>query len=153
MNRVSDTNRVPINQKVRARYEATPTLSTTLESLVANEQGEKKRVATEGLLWLLRGLSFTCKALENAQANASEELSAAFTKSYENTLKKFHNFVVKGIFAVRSQSRISDATMRSSRLLIGGYESLSIPCGLLCQTCRRPFGWYPCYSRKAQRGP
>ncbi|KJA20023.1 hypothetical protein HYPSUDRAFT_43628 [Hypholoma sublateritium FD-334 SS-4] len=86
--------------KVRARYEATPTLSATLESLVANEQGEKKRVATEGLLWLLRGLSFTCKALENAQANASEELSAAFTKSYENTLKKFHNFVVKGIFAV-----------------------------------------------------
>ncbi|KAF8198061.1 glycolipid transfer protein domain-containing protein [Pholiota molesta] len=86
--------------KVRTRYEATPTLSQTLESLVENEKGEKKRVATEGLLWLLRGLSFTCQALQNAQANASEELSAAFTKSYENTLKKFHNFVVKGIFAV-----------------------------------------------------
>ncbi|KAJ7051821.1 glycolipid transfer protein domain-containing protein [Mycena amicta] len=61
---------------------------------------EKKRTATEGLLWLLRGLSFTCKALQNAQANKKEELSAAFTKSYENTLKKFHNFVVKGIFSV-----------------------------------------------------
>ena len=66
-----------------------------------NEKNEKKRVATEGLLWLLRGLSFTCQALQNAQANLSEELSTAFTKSYENTLKKFHNFVVKGIFAVR----------------------------------------------------
>lgn len=65
-----------------------------------NEKGEKKRVATEGLLWLLRGLSFTCKALQNSQSNPGEELSAAFTKSYENTLKKFHNFVVKGIFAV-----------------------------------------------------
>ncbi|KAH9485081.1 Glycolipid transfer protein B [Psilocybe cubensis] len=86
--------------KVRARYQATPTLSGTLESLVENEKGEKKRTATEGLLWLLRGLSFTCKALQNAQSNKSEELAAAFTKSYENTLKKFHNFVVKGIFSV-----------------------------------------------------
>ncbi|KAF8971092.1 glycolipid transfer protein domain-containing protein [Flammula alnicola] len=86
--------------KVRTRYEATPTLSATLESLVENEKGEKKRVATEGLLWLLRGLSFTCKALQNSQSNKSEELSTAFTKSYEITLKKFHNFVVKGIFAV-----------------------------------------------------
>jgi len=86
--------------KVRARYEATPALSSTLELLVKNEQGEKKRTATEGLLWLLRGLSFTCKALQNAQSNKSEELSAAFTKSYDSTLKKFHNFVVKGIFSV-----------------------------------------------------
>ncbi|THH17872.1 hypothetical protein EW146_g3012 [Bondarzewia mesenterica] len=86
--------------KVRARYDATPALSDTLERLVENEKGEKKRTATEGLMWLLRGLSFTCKALQNAQANQSEELSAAFSKSYEVTLKKFHNFVVKGIFAV-----------------------------------------------------
>jgi len=85
--------------KVRARYQATPTLSATLESLVENEKGEKKRTATEGLLWLLRGLSFTCKALENTQSKGSE-LSAAFTQSYEGTLKKFHNFVVKGLFSV-----------------------------------------------------
>ena len=65
-----------------------------------NEKGEKKRTATEGLMWLLRGLAFTCKALQIAQADASAELSAAFTQGYEATLKKFHNFVVKGIFAV-----------------------------------------------------
>ncbi|KAF7357841.1 Glycolipid transfer protein [Mycena venus] len=86
--------------KVRTRYDAAPALSGTLEKLVENEKGEKKRTATEGLMWLLRGLSFTCKALQNAQANKTEELSAAFTKSYEGTLKKFHNFVVKGIFSV-----------------------------------------------------
>ncbi|KAH8995758.1 het-c2 protein [Lactarius akahatsu] len=86
--------------KVRARYDETPTLSNTLEKLVENEKGEKKRKATEGLLWLLRGLSFTCKALQNAQANASEELAAAFAKAYDVTLKGFHNFVVKGIFSV-----------------------------------------------------
>lgn len=54
-----------------------------------------------GLMWLLRGLSFTCKALRNAQDNKPEELSVAFTKSYEKTLKQFHNFVVKGVFSVR----------------------------------------------------
>lgn len=68
--------------------------------MVENEKGEKKRTATEGLMWLLRGLSFTCKALEGAQADKKQELSAAFLTSYEDTLKKFHNFVVKGIFAV-----------------------------------------------------
>lgn len=52
-------------------------------------------------MWLLRGLSFTGNALSNAQKNTSEELSAAFNKSYEGTLKPHHNFVVKGIFAVR----------------------------------------------------
>ncbi|KAF8915602.1 glycolipid transfer protein domain-containing protein [Mucidula mucida] len=86
--------------KLRTRYDAAPSQSATLEQLVENEKGEKKRTATEGLMWLLRGLSFTCKALQNAQANKSEELAAAFTKSYEVTLKKFHNFVVKGIFGV-----------------------------------------------------
>jgi len=86
--------------KVRARYDAAPAQSGTLELLVENEKGEKKRTATEGLMWLLRGLSFTCKALQNSQANKTEELAAAFGNSYEATLKKHHNFVVKGIFAV-----------------------------------------------------
>ncbi|KAJ7212949.1 glycolipid transfer protein [Mycena pura] len=86
--------------KVRARYDAAPALSDTLEKLVENEKGEKKRTATEGLMWLLRGLAFTCKALQNAQENKTEELAAAFTKSYEGTLKKFHNFIVKGVFSV-----------------------------------------------------
>lgn len=89
-------------QKVRARYEAATDKSSTLEQLVINEQGEKKRTATEGLLWLLRGLSFTCKSLQNSQNNKTEELSAAFTKGYEASLKKHHNFVVKGVFAVRT---------------------------------------------------
>jgi hypothetical protein len=88
-------------QKVRARYASHPTESTTLESLVKNEfDAGKKRPASEGLMWLLRGLSFTCQALQNSQKDSSSELSTAFTKSYEATLKQHHNFVVKGVFAV-----------------------------------------------------
>ena len=43
-----------ISQKIRARFLATPDKSATLESLLENEKGEKKRTATEGLLWLTR---------------------------------------------------------------------------------------------------
>ncbi|KZT29168.1 glycolipid transfer protein [Neolentinus lepideus HHB14362 ss-1] len=87
-------------EKVRGRYNSAPAQSTTLEQLVEGEKGEKKRTATEGLMWLLRGLSFTCKGLQNVQNNKSEEISVAFTKGYEVTLKKYHNFVVKGVFSV-----------------------------------------------------
>lgn len=51
-------------------------------------------------MWLLRGLSFTCKALQNTQANKTQELSAAFTASYEATLKKFHGILIRPVFTV-----------------------------------------------------
>ncbi|TKA56268.1 hypothetical protein B0A53_01560 [Rhodotorula sp. CCFEE 5036] len=86
--------------KIRTRYEAAPAQSATLEQLVENEKGEKKRTATEGLLWLLRGLKFTQVALARSQADKTEELSVSFSKSYEETLKKYHSFVVKPIFAL-----------------------------------------------------
>ena len=87
-------------KKLRTRYEAAPTKSDTLENLVINEKAEGKNTATEGLMWLLRGLSFTCQALIKAQSDAAKELAAAFTDSYGETLSKYHNFVVKGIFKV-----------------------------------------------------
>ena len=66
------------SQKVRKRYNEKPTLSETLELLVKNERAEKKKEATEGLLWLLRGQSFTCKALQNVQNNPLEEIAPSF---------------------------------------------------------------------------
>lgn len=87
-------------QKVRARYDAAPDLSGTLERLVENERGEKKRTATEGLMWLLRGLSFTCKALQISQSNKTQELSVSFSSSYEATLKKFHGILIRPVFTV-----------------------------------------------------
>lgn len=89
-----------ISQKVRTRYNAHSAQSATLELLIYNERSEKKQPATDGLMWLLRGLAFTYKALRAAQADAQAELSKAFTSGYEATLKHYHNFVVKGIFSV-----------------------------------------------------
>ncbi|KAI9281885.1 glycolipid transfer protein domain-containing protein [Sporodiniella umbellata] len=75
-------------KKIRERYLSNPTANNTLEELTKNESSEKKRVATEGLLWL--------SSLENP----TEELTASFTKAYEKTLKKHHNFVVRPVFAL-----------------------------------------------------
>lgn len=84
-----------MEQKVRARYDAAPEISSTLELLVVNEKNEKKRTATEGLMWMLRGLSFTCTALKNSQANDKTELSTAFASSYDTTLKEHHPFLLR----------------------------------------------------------
>ncbi|KAH0830116.1 het-c2 protein [Lanmaoa asiatica] len=86
--------------KVRTRYLAHPAQSTTLELLIHNEQSEKKRPATEGLMWLIRGLLFTYKALHTAQSDPNTELAKAFTKGYEASLRQYHNFIVRGIFSV-----------------------------------------------------
>jgi hypothetical protein len=50
---------------------------------------------------LLSGLSFTRLALQNSYDNQNQELKDSFTNSYDQTLKKHHNFVVKGIFSVK----------------------------------------------------
>jgi hypothetical protein len=100
-------------------------LSGSLQALVVNERAEKKNTATEGLMWLLRGLSFTCQALEAAQSNEKEELSVSFTKGYEVTLKKYHNFVVKGIFSVRIVTR--SRKVSDHRPYKGCHEGMPVP--------------------------
>lgn len=91
-------------QKVRDRLLASPEQSRTLELLVTNEgkpgEAGKKRPATEGLMWLLRGLDFTAQALRRSLTHQNEELSVSFTKAYEGSLRQYHNFVVKGAFAL-----------------------------------------------------
>lgn len=115
-------------KKIRDRQTAVPDKSATLQELVLAEQTEKKKTATEGLLWLLRGLEFTSKALRHNVENPNEELATSFQHSYDGTLKKHHNFVVKGIFTVALKATpyrkdfyekigTEDATGKDDRLL------------------------------------
>ncbi|KAG6375755.1 glycolipid transfer protein domain-containing protein [Boletus reticuloceps] len=86
--------------KVRTRYLSNPTKSATLELLTLNEQSEKKNTATEGMMWLFRGLSFTQQSLHTAQSDSKIELSKAFEKGYGDSLGKHHNFIVRGVFSL-----------------------------------------------------
>ena len=75
-----------------------PLESETLQELVQNELKTKKHTASEGLLWLTRGLDFTAQALRKNIDSPSEELSASFRDSYGKTLKQHHSFLVKPVF-------------------------------------------------------
>ncbi|KAK3984050.1 het-c2S [Cladorrhinum sp. PSN332] len=85
-------------QKIRARQLAAPIESENLQDLVRNELKSKSHKATEGLVWLVRGLEFTCLALSKNVAG-TEELSESFRGSYSATLKPHHSFLIKPIFS------------------------------------------------------
>jgi len=86
-------------KKVRDRQLAAPLESETLQDLVRNELKTKKHTATEGLVWLLRGLDFTAQGLRHNLEHPSEELSVSFRHAYGNTLSKYHSFLIKPIFS------------------------------------------------------
>jgi len=85
-------------KKVRDRQLAAPAESETLQELVRNELKTKKHTASEGLLWLNRGLDFTAQALRK-NVDSDEELSTSFREAYGNTLKQHHSFLIKPIFS------------------------------------------------------
>ncbi|GMM27892.1 hypothetical protein DAMA08_006080 [Martiniozyma asiatica (nom. inval.)] len=84
--------------KVRTKYLSEPDKCATLQQLILTEVSQGKKTATQGLLWLTRGLQFTCNAIQKLLANEDWELSKCFEKSYSETLSKFHSFVVKPVF-------------------------------------------------------
>jgi len=86
-------------KKIRDRQLAAPGESSTLQSLVKAELATKKHTATEGLLWLNRGLDFTAQALRRNIDESTEELADSFRSAYSGTLKPHHSFVVKPIFS------------------------------------------------------
>lgn len=96
-------------KKVRDRQLASPGTSGNLQGLCKAELASKSHKATEGLLWLVRGLDFTAQALRadltnNAGLAVSEEkpkkeLADSFRDAYKNTLAPHHSFMVKPIFS------------------------------------------------------
>ncbi|KAI5295407.1 hypothetical protein KEM55_006197 [Ascosphaera atra] len=86
-------------QKIRDYQLNHVAVSTTLQSLSTDERRQKKKTATEGLLWLIRGLDFTAASLRRNLAHPAEELSDSFRAAYGETLKPYHSFIVKPIFS------------------------------------------------------
>ncbi|KAK0388649.1 hypothetical protein NLU13_4892 [Sarocladium strictum] len=86
-------------KKIRDRQLAAPAESENIQDLCRNELKTKKHTATEGLLWLVRGLEFTSIALSQNLAKSNEELADSFRSAYGSTLKPHHSFLVKPIFS------------------------------------------------------
>ncbi|KAK9478143.1 glycolipid transfer protein domain-containing protein [Lipomyces japonicus] len=84
-------------KKIRDRQLANPAVSTTLQDIVISEKVEKNKTATQGLLWLTRGLEFTAVALRR-NVSSNEELTDSFTAAYSEILIKFHSILVRPVF-------------------------------------------------------
>ncbi|KDQ57281.1 hypothetical protein JAAARDRAFT_131442 [Jaapia argillacea MUCL 33604] len=85
---------------VRGRYTSTGESSTTLEKLVIVESKEQHRHATGCLVRLMRGLAFTCQALQNALNDRRSELHVCFKRSYDVTLRQHHSFIIRSVVTV-----------------------------------------------------
>lgn len=86
-------------KKIQARFDALgPETGRSIQQLVLSEATQKNKDATQGLLWLTRGLRFTLTAMQRSIQNPDEELSVSFTKAYSETLSKYHSMFVKPIF-------------------------------------------------------
>ncbi|KAJ3084371.1 glycolipid transfer protein [Rhizoclosmatium globosum] len=86
--------------KVQTKAAENPAVFTTLESFVKAELAEKKRPASEGLLWLKRALELIAIALRRSFNNPSEELSVSFGEAYKVALGPFHSFLIRPVFSM-----------------------------------------------------
>lgn len=85
--------------KVSSKFLSDPINCGTLQKLILTEIKEGgKKTATQGLLWLTRGLQFTAVAMRKCIENADWELSKCFEKSYSETLTKYHSMLIRPIF-------------------------------------------------------
>lgn len=85
-------------EKVRAKLLSDPANAATLQGLVLSEAGTKDKKATQGLLWLSRGLQFTAQAMRETVDNPLKEMTVTFTDAYTKTLAQYHGMLVKPIF-------------------------------------------------------
>ncbi|KAI1722706.1 glycolipid transfer protein (GLTP) domain-containing protein [Ditylenchus destructor] len=96
--------------KVRTKYESDKENLKYVQNLVdvdlAQNNG-KMGLATEGLLWLKRGLEFMLEMLRllvkeyngtPSEKQRSENMTKILNEAYEKSLKRHHNFVSKQLF-------------------------------------------------------
>uniref|UniRef100_A0AC35TS93 GLTP domain-containing protein n=1 Tax=Rhabditophanes sp. KR3021 TaxID=114890 RepID=A0AC35TS93_9BILA len=97
--------------KVRTKFESNKERMNTIESLIDQDlidNNAKLGHATEGLLWLKRGLEFMLEMLSlmvkqyqaSEDKSSSENLTALIRTAYESTLKRHHNFLAKNLFKI-----------------------------------------------------
>ncbi|KAK6036724.1 glycolipid transfer protein, partial [Cooperia oncophora] len=95
--------------KVRTRFEKDRIGQRYLQDLIDNDlkdHGGNLGIATEGLLWLKRGLEFMLEMLtlmvqeyrSTADKSKTENLVGVINRAYEKSLKRHHGFMSKQLF-------------------------------------------------------
>ncbi|XP_078578259.1 glycolipid transfer protein-like isoform X1 [Branchiostoma floridae x Branchiostoma japonicum] len=89
--------------KLTKKYSTDPDRYSTLQDIVKQEMAEKttkaKNSATDALLWLRRALEFHQHFLAGI-AEGETDLVKVAKAAYEGSLKKYHGWMVQGIFSL-----------------------------------------------------
>ncbi|KAK0186671.1 glycolipid transfer protein [Armillaria mellea] len=90
---------------VRVQYESVDPTPLTVERMLperppAPDIGPSTGACAPSLTRLVRGLAFTCLALQNMQADPSSELHVCFKSSYDTVLKHHHSFLIRSVVYV-----------------------------------------------------
>ncbi|XP_078520163.1 pleckstrin homology domain-containing family A member 8 [Lissotriton helveticus] len=88
-----------INQKFITQKEEFHTLQSIVLHEVTNNVTGVRNSATEALLWLKRGLKFLKEFLTEVK-NGEKNIDTALSIAYGKTLRQYHGWVVRGVFAL-----------------------------------------------------
>ncbi|TRY93308.1 hypothetical protein DNTS_010858 [Danionella cerebrum] len=88
-----------IQQKVASDCEGFPTLQSIVQHEVDTEVAQVRNSATEALLWLKRGLKFLYEFLSEINTGG-KDVQGALNLAYGKTLRQYHGWVVRGVFAL-----------------------------------------------------
>ncbi|RMX47019.1 hypothetical protein pdam_00009637 [Pocillopora damicornis] len=88
-----------LREKFTKDLEKFKTLQDIVESEMAENSTKAKNSATDALLWLKRALRFIIVFLREV-LTGEEDLVKCAKKAYENSLKRFHGWMVQGVFSL-----------------------------------------------------
>ncbi|XP_019741873.1 pleckstrin homology domain-containing family A member 8 isoform X2 [Hippocampus comes] len=110
-----------INQKLMSDPASFPTLQSIVLHEVHAQVAQVRNSATEALLWLRRGLKFLKEFL--SQVNAGEQdIHGALNHAYGKTLRQYHGWVVRGVFALALRAAPSYQSFTAALVTIEGDE-------------------------------
>ncbi|EDO37291.1 predicted protein [Nematostella vectensis] len=97
-------------RKISSKFDTDPKAFYTLQNIVYQELKSNtctaKNSATDALLWLKRALEFMQIFLAEV-VKGRQDLAVAAGIAYEKTLRKYHGWVVRGVFAVSNKTSSS----------------------------------------------
>lgn len=88
-----------IHQKLMSDPDSFPTLQSIVLHEVQTDVAQVRNSATEALLWLRRGLKFLKEFLSEVNAG-EQDIQGALSNAYGKTLRQYHGWVVRGVFAL-----------------------------------------------------
>uniref|UniRef100_A0A671UUB2 Pleckstrin homology domain-containing family A member 8 n=1 Tax=Sparus aurata TaxID=8175 RepID=A0A671UUB2_SPAAU len=113
-----------INQKLMSDPDNFPTLQSIVLHEIHTDVAQVRNSATEALLWLRRGLKFLKEFLSEVNAG-NQDIQGALNNAYGKTLRQYHGWVVRGVFALALRAAPSYQSFSAALVSTEGEEKKS----------------------------